>query len=654
VHEATLRRALESGPPPRQRINRRAISLLSGIGADDDAASLGDEELRAEEDGAIETATLAGIRGTGAHWQAQIAAELEEVAEMRELADANRAAPDARIKHLIGWIEHEMVPGLHTGGTDWMERRLLIFTEYEDTRRWVERLLREAVAHTDRAEERIAVFSGSTPADRREEIKRAFNAAPASDPLRILIATDAAREGLNFQRHCRDVFHLDLPWNPSRLEQRNGRIDRKLQPASRVYCHYFIYSQRPEDRVLRRLVEKTEVIRKQLGSASPVIETRISELLAGGIDRRHADIVAAEIDRIEQSDRERRARDDLEPVREADAALARRIEQLRSQLQRSRRRVGVDSVQLKRVVTYGLKLAGVPPLHQENANGGPQRFEFHADEVTGIRDEGLSRMLAALRQPTDRFGTGPLRAVSFDPPPDTDAETVQLHLEHPLVTRLIDRFSNQGLVHHELSRACLAVAPDAVPRVVLLGRLSLWGIGAARLHEEIVRVAARWVEPEIRKAKLQPYSRAAESQTMNSLDRTLDEPRRFEVPIGVRERLLAGLSWDIADLLPELERRAEAAAETARDQLRERGRTEAAFIAGADRGAEAAHRARSRPPRRPAAQVRSRCARRAAPARIGHPGLALKAGEYWVHARSEAICSKYAPRYTNQNATFER
>jgi hypothetical protein len=164
VHEATLRRALESGPPPRQRINRRVISLLSGIGADDDAASLGDEELRAEEDGAIETATLAGIGGTGAHWQAQIEAELEEVAEMRELADANRAAPDARIKHLIGWIEHEMVPGLHTGGTDWMERRLLIFTEYEDTRRWVERLLREAVAHTDRAEERIAVFSGSTPA----------------------------------------------------------------------------------------------------------------------------------------------------------------------------------------------------------------------------------------------------------------------------------------------------------------------------------------------------------------------------------------------------------------------------------------------------------------------------------------------------------
>jgi superfamily II DNA or RNA helicase len=504
VHEVTLQRVLERGPPPRQRVNKRVTTLISGIGADDDAASLADEELAAEEDLAVEIVTLAGSGGDGEQWQTQIEAELAAVTEMRELADASRAAPDNRIEYLLHWIEREMVPALRVGGKTWTERHLLIFTEYEDTRRWVERLLREAVAHTERAEERIAVFSGSTSADRREGIKRAFNTAPADDPLRILIATDAAREGLNLQRQCRDLFHLDLPWNPSRLEQRNGRIDRKLQPAKKVYCRYFIYAQRPEDRVLRRLVEKTEVIRKQLGSASPVIETRISELLAGGIERSSADLVAAEIERIEQSEKERRARDDLEPLREADAPLARRIEQLRSQLKRSQDRVGVDRVQLQRVVTYGLRLAGAPPLHENRTENGPRQFEFRPHEIASISDEGLGRIVGALREPTDRLGTGPLRPVSFDPPPDSDAKTVQLHLEHPLVTRLIDRFLNQGLVHHELSRACLAVAPDAVPRVVMMGRLSLWGSGAARLHEEIVRVAARWVEPQIRRANLQP------------------------------------------------------------------------------------------------------------------------------------------------------
>ena len=60
---------------------------------------------------------------------------------------------------------------------------------------------------------------------------------------------------------CHDLIHFDLPWNPARLEQRNGRIDRKLQPATQVWCRYFVYEQRPEDIVLEALVRKTELIR---------------------------------------------------------------------------------------------------------------------------------------------------------------------------------------------------------------------------------------------------------------------------------------------------------------------------------------------------------------------------------------------------------
>ena len=59
---------------------------------------------------------------------------------MRALSDANRAAPDSRIERLIDWIGSEMVPGLRDGRTAWSERRLLIFTEFEDSRPWVERL----------------------------------------------------------------------------------------------------------------------------------------------------------------------------------------------------------------------------------------------------------------------------------------------------------------------------------------------------------------------------------------------------------------------------------------------------------------------------------------------------------------------------------
>jgi superfamily II DNA/RNA helicase len=69
---------------------------------------------------------------------------------------------------------------------------------------------------------RIASFIGATPLERREELKRRFNSDPAEDPLRILICTDAAREGINLQMRCHDLIHIDLPWNPARLEQRNG------------------------------------------------------------------------------------------------------------------------------------------------------------------------------------------------------------------------------------------------------------------------------------------------------------------------------------------------------------------------------------------------------------------------------------------------
>jgi len=90
----------------------------------------------------------------------------------------------------------------------------------------------------------------------RERLKAQFNVDAEEEPLRILIATDAAREGVNLQNYCRHLIHFDIPWNPGKLEQRNGRIDRKLQRAPRVWYHYFVLEDRPEDRVMDVLVKK--------------------------------------------------------------------------------------------------------------------------------------------------------------------------------------------------------------------------------------------------------------------------------------------------------------------------------------------------------------------------------------------------------------
>ncbi len=156
--------------------------------------------------------------------------------------------------------------------------------------------------------------------------------------MRILIATDAAREGVNFQNYCADLFHFDVPWNPSRMEQRNGRIDRKLQREEVVRCHYFVFTQRPEDNVIRTLVRKTETIRKELGSLSPVLERRIEDLLAEGVKPS----LAAKLKMLDADASDRKAiEEELESVRKRKVELSRELESLDDDLKESRDYVGL-------------------------------------------------------------------------------------------------------------------------------------------------------------------------------------------------------------------------------------------------------------------------------------------------------------------------
>ena|GEM_PF-3224529 len=127
-----------------------------------------------------------------------------------------------------------------------------------------------------------------------------------------------------------------------------------------------------------------------------------------------------------------------------------------------------------------------------------------------------------------------------------DDDTVQLHLEHRVVQRLLSRFMSQGFVHHDLSRACLAHSSDAIPRVVMLGRLSLYGKGAVRLHEELLSVTARWLEPSLRKGALAPYGREAEAKTMDLLEQSTQPGSVVRrIPEPVTQRLQAAIARDI-------------------------------------------------------------------------------------------------------------
>ena len=556
---------------------------VDGEGGAPDPSERDLDELMAKATAASSGAGRAGAR-------AALMRELALVDEMREIAEARRHDADPRIRKIVEWIEAEMCPGLSADSgppPGWNDRRVIVFTEYDDTRRYVERRLGEAIARTDRASERIAAFTGMTSRQRREEIKHAFNTEPGDHPLRILVATDAAREGINLQRHCRDLFHFDLPWNPSRLDQRNGRIDRKLQPADEVVCRYFVFAQRPEDRVLEVLVRKAERIREELGSAARVLEGRAAgSIEKEGLRRDRLDEIAAFIGGLSAGARQEAANDELEDARLRQDELQDELDRLRTGLERSRRHIGIAPEQFRRTLSMGLRLAGAPALAEIEPAGAreadvPRRFAFPAAAGALARDPGWTAALDGLRERRRRGESlgewrrrASVRPVAFEDTGRLGENAVQLHLEHRVARRLLGRFAAQGLIHHDLSKACLAAAADAVPRVVLLGRLAVYGPRAARLHEEIVPVAARWVMPERRSGALAPYGRAGERATLASLQAALDEAGRHAVADAVRTRLAAAARADIADLLPALESRAAALAESAKARLAERAAAE--------------------------------------------------------------------------------
>ena len=151
-------------------------------------------------------------------------------------------------------------------------------------------------------------------------------------------------------------------------------------------------------------------------------------------------------------------------------------------------------------------------------------------------------------------------------------DTVHLHLEQRMAQRLLARFRAQGFVHHDLSRACLVQAADSIPRVVLLGRLCLFGRRAERLHEVLVPVAARWTEPSRRTGPLKAYAEEAEARTLERLESAL---RKARAPGDtIHRRLLESAARDIEDLLPQLEERPGLVAESVAERLRGRGEWE--------------------------------------------------------------------------------
>lgn len=161
--------------------------------------------------------------------------------------------------------------------------RVVVFSERIDTLEWLALHLSRACKLKHRpgdAKSQIATFHGSLEDTTQMDIVQSFGSADS--PIRVLLASDAAAEGINLHHHCHQLIHFDLPWSLITLVQRNGRIDRYGQTLT-PHIHTLFTVPADEDlrgdlRVLERLVEKEEQVQKNLGDAAWLMNLHDPEL----------------------------------------------------------------------------------------------------------------------------------------------------------------------------------------------------------------------------------------------------------------------------------------------------------------------------------------------------------------------------------------
>jgi hypothetical protein len=171
------------------------------------------------------------------------------------------------------------------------ESKAVVFTEYRDTlRAAAKRLEADGVGY-------VTFHGASTDEQRREALRRFVG----DDTVRVFLATDAASEGINLQRAAHHLVHLDVPWNPNRYAQRNGRIDRYGQDhRPRIWVLVAADRSnrqgRPEARALELVIDKLRLIQAELGSVGAVLPHTASGRVRDILARSEAD-AEAEVDR---------------------------------------------------------------------------------------------------------------------------------------------------------------------------------------------------------------------------------------------------------------------------------------------------------------------------------------------------------------------
>ena len=454
-HVASLSEARPAKPDAMaERILHKAI-----LKADEDYAD--DSEVENAQAEAIEEATRRSMPLTP-----EQRATLDD---LRAWAQRARNQANAKAQAVLDWLTTHLKPN-----GEWNDRRVILFTEYRTTHQWMHQIL----ASHGFGGERLGLLHGSLSQEEREPIKAAFQASPQDSPVRILLATDAASEGIDLQNHCNRLIHLEIPYNPNVMEQRNGRIDRHGQREKEVLIWHPVdgggakgasVGGHGED--ILRALRKLDSMRADMGSVNPVIAPQMSGLIEGSLKDLDTRMAEARI---------ARARNFVRAERE----LKDRVAKLHERLLTTKQDLHLTPDHVLMAVKTGLALAGRPPLEPIQLASAPSGSVFRMPALSG----SWARCLEGLRHPH----TQKIRPITFDHAVASGRDDVVLvHLNHRLVQMCLRLLRAEIWAQDDvkkLHRVTVRTVPDALvdgPVVVVVSRLVVTGGNHHRLHEEL-------------------------------------------------------------------------------------------------------------------------------------------------------------------------
>ncbi len=232
----------------RTTLERRLAALKDG----EQQATLRLEELENSDDGSENFDELYEMDGQellDELLESHVSALQSEVSHVKTLLDAaircEQAGPDAKAEALIDWIYKLQAEENES------DLKVLIFTEFVPTQQMLKEFLETRGIS-------VVTLNGGYDMDERKQAQDAFR-----ESHRVLVSTDAGGEGLNLQ-FAHVIINYDIPWNPMRLEQRIGRVDRIGQPKT-VQAINFVFEDSVEFRVREVLEHKLSVIFKEFG-----------------------------------------------------------------------------------------------------------------------------------------------------------------------------------------------------------------------------------------------------------------------------------------------------------------------------------------------------------------------------------------------------